>query len=617
MPNFSAQFLLLIPCSWTCSSSGLSHPNPCKLLSAFSLPGACLPNSPFSGMFFSLASQIRITYHLILIVDFIYLEFASTRYCKPTCSAFWNIVLSSFLSTTMQFGLNNATGSNWRMLCTHPETVHLLFPGPGLCHSAIYTAFRCPNWTWVLGMSPPKGCTPNVHLRECLWKHTYINESLATGIIHHSSSQQMALRSKVLKQAFSPKLTSYHGVQLTRCVLFQCYCWPTLERALGSLSWPLLSVAHTNYPIRQGSFSSFLSLFTHDPISPGTVLLAFIFPVTKSSSWVWWTISLRWPTLCALPKLPTTKVTGQHVFFWVFPSHGLLVHVVSVWGLQFTLLFWKAWPVASSGLILVTTAAVVECSSHHNQFCHRPFVFPVYIWTTTLSRLTFRSSFHLPMLTYLGESSHRLPSLHQLQYTIATATISAQLTLRSSPPNERCGSLCVTFLFVFSDRNYNQVLRPQSMCIYQIFYVSKVKPFHENPVSWLLCRLACFNLHHQGRAFQYMLDWDSYEWEERSSVPACHIFGPALNAKFEQGHPDQSVEVKSERLDVPHAQSSRTIFQIDPFFLALPATLLPVLPQLWYITLLLLFQLVMPVSCLVHVCLRTFHQDCFALWIWK
>lgn len=143
---------------------------------------------------------------------------------------------------------------------------------------------------------------------------------------------------------------------------------------------------------------------------------------------------------------------------------------------------------------------MVECSSHHNQFCHRPFVFPVYIWTTTLSGPTFRSSFHLPMLPYLGESSRRPPLLHQPLQCIH------QLTLRTSTyrPDERCGSLCVTFLFVFSHRNYNQVLRPQSISIYPTFHVSKVKPFHENPISWLLCRFAWFSLHHQGRAFWYL-----------------------------------------------------------------------------------------------------------------
>lgn len=288
--------------------------------------------------------------------------------------------------------------------------------------------------------------------------------------------------------------------------------------------------------------------------------------------------------------------------------------MVSVWGLQFASLFWKQSAVASSGLIrfpphsptasffLVTTAAVVECSNHHDQFCHRPFAFPVYTWiqTTTLSGPTFRSSFHLLMSTYLGESSRHPPLLHQPQQCVP------QLSLRSSTrlPYERCVSLCVTFLFVFSHRNYNRVLWPQSMCIHPTFHVSKVKPFHENPGSWLLRRPAWFSLHHRGRAFQYLLDWNSYEWEGRSWVPARHIFDPALNAKFEQGHPDQSVEVKSERLDVPHAQSSSTIFQIGCYFLALPATLPASLaPALVYYLITSVptsFACILPGSCLLN-----------------
>lgn len=200
------------------------------------------------------------------------------------------------------------------------------------------------------------------------------------------------------------------------------------------------------------------------------------------------------------------------------------------------------------------------------------------------------------MLTYLGESSRRPPLLNQLLQWVH------QLTLCSSTrlPDERCGSLCVTFLFVFSHRNYNQVLQPQSMCIHPTFHVSKVKPFHENPGYWLLHHLVWFSLHHQGMAFQCLLVWDSYEWEERS----CHSFDQAFNAKFEQGHPDQSVEVKSARLDVPCAQWSSTIFQTDPFFLALPATLpasfAPALVYYFITSVPTSFACVLPGPCLLN-----------------
>lgn len=303
MPNFSAHFLRLIPCSWTCSSPSLSHPNPCKLLSAFSLPGSCLPDFPFSGLFFPLASQVRITHPLIPIVDFIYLEFTSTLCCKPTCSAFWNIVQSSFLSTTMQFGPKMQLGPIGAC-CVHNWK-------PSIYCSQVQICVILPS-TPTLGI--PVGRESLAHHHRI---HPFTFQRMFMKIFHHLQSQQMSLRSKMLKQALSLKLTQYHGVQWTQRVFFQFYCWPTLEKG----TWESVMISSVCCP-RKLFYQALAGLlqFLSVPVHPWSHISQDCvtgFPLNNYKTFILDVVDhfTKMANFVFLPKLCTTKVTRQLVFF--------------------------------------------------------------------------------------------------------------------------------------------------------------------------------------------------------------------------------------------------------------------------------------------------------------
>ncbi len=87
------------------------------------------------------------------------------------------------------------------------------------------------------------------------------------------------------------------------------------------------------------------------------------------------------------------------------------------------------------------------------------------------------------------------------------------------------------------------------------FHVSQLKPVSSNPVcpsseppppawtvddnpAYLVRRL--LDVRHYGRGYQYLVNWEGYDPEERSWVPLSFILDLQLNREFNQTHSDKS-----------------------------------------------------------------------------